>query len=258
MKSEIHRRIVNAKFVFERAVKSQQEDSEMSQGIAVLLLHDAAELLMIVILDHLKINVPKKREFMDFWGAVKQSGRPEPPDKAAMEALNTIRVSFKHKGITPNPKEVLDCVTRTRGFFENVLATYCDISFSDVSLIDLVPDELVRSMLRDAQRKFKAGDKDHAIADLRLIFDSMERRSSIALIAPRAPQIPAEMRRAGWETYLNSLHTFLHQSAKFTTMLTFGVDPGRYLEFVRYVPSIQYSHGSEYTIVYTGVRLDTE
>jgi hypothetical protein len=46
MHQDIHRRIVNAKYVMERAASVQAERNEMSQSISVLLMHDAVELLM--------------------------------------------------------------------------------------------------------------------------------------------------------------------------------------------------------------------
>jgi len=88
----------------------------MGRPIAVLLLHDAVEILMIAILDHLNINAKKNREFMAFWTLVKQDGHPDAPDKAAMESLNTIRVGLKHKAIIPNSRDVRDLFTRTQGF----------------------------------------------------------------------------------------------------------------------------------------------
>jgi uncharacterized membrane protein len=57
MLPDIHRRVVYAKYVLERADKMQAESNEMSLSIALLLMHDAIELLMIAVLDHLKISV---------------------------------------------------------------------------------------------------------------------------------------------------------------------------------------------------------
>ena len=50
MLPDIHRRIVNAKYIFERATGIQTEDAEMSLSIALLLAHDAIELLMLAVL----------------------------------------------------------------------------------------------------------------------------------------------------------------------------------------------------------------
>ncbi|MDR3715109.1 MAG: hypothetical protein P4L51_20030 [Puia sp.] len=247
---------MNAKYVLGKAVVAQRENNEMSQAVSVLLLHDAVEIMMIATLDHLNVNVPKNRGFMDFWGLVKQAGLPDAPDKAAMESLNTIRIGLKHKAIVPNSRDVRDLITRTRGFFENVLSLYCSLSYANVSLIDLVPDPSVREMLSEARNKFRDGDKSHAMADLRLAFDKSrqpEGRGLLEISPPRVPDLAPELRTAGWDRYLDQLHKFLQISATITNILMLGVDPVRYFDFNHSVPLIQRTMGKTYTIIY---RLD--
>ncbi len=257
MHPDIYRRLVNAKYVLEKAAVAQRENNEMSQAISVLLLHDAVEMLMIATLDHLNVNgSKKKREFMDFWGLVKQGGHPDAPDKAAMESLNTIRIGVKHKAIIPSSRDIRDLLTRTRGFFDNVLALYCSFSYAEISLIDLVADPDVRGILLAARKKFSDGDKSHAMVDLRLAFDKVRqpaKRELPEIQPPRVPDLAPELRRAGWGRYLDQLHGFLQTNAIITNILMLGVDPGRYFDFTHSVPAIQRTMGKSYTIIY---RLD--
>jgi hypothetical protein len=76
MLPDIHRRIVHAKYVLERAAKIQAEGNEMSLSISLLLMHDAVELLMLAVLDYLKVTPKNKREFMDFWPDIEKDGHP--------------------------------------------------------------------------------------------------------------------------------------------------------------------------------------
>lgn len=254
MHQDIHRRIVNAKYILERAFSIQTERSEMSQSICVLLMHDAVELLMIAVLDDLNVAVPKKREFMDFWSLVKQATQQDAPDKTAMESLNTVRVGLKHKGVLPNPNDVRDLLTRAKGFFENILRSHCSVSYADISLIDLVPDEDVRATLIEARRKFVSGDKDHAMVDLRVAFHKLQKHDGKTLPklnAPSAPSLPSELRRAGWETYSNQLHSFLQSTASVTNALMLGIDPYRYTDFVRSVPTLQWTMAGTFTALFS-------
>jgi hypothetical protein len=207
---------------------------------------------MIAVLDHLNVAVPKKREFMDFWSLAKQASSMDAPDKIPMESLNTIRVGLKHKGVLPNPTEVRDLLSRTRGFFENVLNLYCDLSYIDVSLIDLVPNEEVRTILAEARQKFLSGDKDKAMIDLKIAFHKLQQPEGKVLPrlhAPKAPSLPSEMRRAGWDGYLNQLHSFLENSASITNALMVGIDPVRYANFVNTGPIVQWSFAGTHTAV---------
>jgi hypothetical protein len=94
MLPDVQRRIVNAKYVLERAATLQAESNEMSLSISLLLMHGAIELVMLAVLDHLKVATKSRREFMDFWEDIKQAGPQEPPDRIPMESLNKVRVSL--------------------------------------------------------------------------------------------------------------------------------------------------------------------
>lgn len=251
MHQDIYRRIVNAKYVLERAASIQAERNEMSQSISLLLMHDAVELLMIAILDHRNIAAPTNRGFMDFWGLMKGRDSSEPPDKIAMESLNTIRNGLKHKGVLPNPNEVRDLLTRAKGFFENILRSHCNTSYADISLIDLVTDQDLRTILTEARRKFLIGDKDNAMVELHVGFhklQELEGKRHPKLLAPRAPTLPNELKRAGWEAYLNGLHSFLQNSASITNSMMFGIDPLRYSDFIQTVPTLQWNMAGTYTV----------
>jgi hypothetical protein len=240
---DIHRRVVNAKYVLERAAKIQAESNEMSLSISLLLMHDAVELLMVAVLDHLQVT-PKKREFMDFWPAIKQAGKPEPPDRVPMDSLNALRVGLKHKGNLPRPQTVRDLFPRVLGFFDNVLKAYCELSYSDVSLIALVPDPEVYSMLRDAQNKFSVGEKAAALTNLKIALHKVEhpKGKHLSLLqAPAKPNLPTGVVTAAWGEYLDEVHSFLRESALRTNALLLGVDPVRYAFFDRNTPNVQWS-----------------
>ena len=253
MHGDIYRRLVNAKYVLRRAGIAQREAHEMSQAVCVLLLHDAIEILMVAVLDHLGVTASTNRQFMDFWGLLKQNGHPDAPDKAAMDALNTIRVGLKHKGVIPNPREVRDLITRAQGFFENVLTLYCGLKFSDISLIDLVADLSIREMLSKATEKFDNGNKNHAMVDLRRTLDKVRSprdRRIPGVLPPRMPHMDGALRSGGWERYLDALHNYLRANATITNILMLGVDPVRFFDFNNSVPSVQYTMGKTYHVTY--------
>ena len=254
MLPDIRRRIVNAKYVLEREARIQAESNEMSLSISLLLMHDAVELLMLAVLDHLQLATRKRREFMDFWSDIKQAGHAEPPDFVLMDSLNKLRVGLKHNGNLPHPQAVRDLLPRVMGFFENVLKAYCGLSYSDVSLIDLVPDQEVCSLLHDAQKMFSSGKKAEALTNLKIALHKVEhpKAKHLSLLqAPRKPSLPSEVARAGWGKYLDELDSFLRESALRTNAAMFGVDPARYGSFIRNTPIVQWSVSGKSTVVLT-------
>jgi hypothetical protein len=252
MLPDIQRRIVNAKYILERAARIQSEGNEMSLSVSLLLMHDAVELLMLAVLDHLKLK--KKFEFMNFWSTIKDAGHAEPPDSIPMESLNKLRVGLKHNGILPRPQTVQELLPRVRGFFENILKAYCGLDYASVSLIDLVPDQDVRALLHDAQAKFASGDKAGALTNLKVALHDVENPKGKYvpfLHAPDKPRIPNEMARAGWEQYLSQLHAFLGESASRMNAAMIGVDPTRYAALRRNTPNVQWSVSGKQTVVMT-------
>jgi hypothetical protein len=115
VQKDIARRVILAKYILERAERVLQVGDEMGASTSLLLMHDAIELLMLAVLDHLKIHVKPKREFMDFWSEVKQAGLAQPPDSIPMQSLNKLRVGLKHNGNTPNPKQVFGAIYKNKG-----------------------------------------------------------------------------------------------------------------------------------------------
>jgi hypothetical protein len=253
MHPDIHKRIVYARYILERAAAIATEANEMGLSISLLLMHDAVEFLMLALLDHMQIAPKKNREFMDFWSLVRDSGRQEPPDKIPMDSLNKLRVGLKHYGNQPNPTMVRDLLPRVRGFFENVLQFYCGISYEDVSLIDLVPDPEVRTIIREAEAKFSF-DKPAALADLKIALHKLQNPAGMhlpLLEPPSMPRFSPEMVRAGWGQYFNQLHSFLAQSTVRVNAAMLGIDPVRYAAFNRNTPNVQWSLSGRSQVIYS-------
>jgi hypothetical protein len=237
------RRVVNSKYVLERASSIEAERNEMSLSISLLLTHDAIEMLMLAILDHLNV-IKGKREFMSFWSDIKAAGLQEPPDSIAMQNLNRLRVGLKHYGNIPNEKDARESILRARGFFENVLGLYCEIAYASVSLLDLIPDSAVRTLLTAARQKFVEGDKPSAMTDLKIALHKLENPEGKYLPtiqAPRRPSLAHDLMQGGWGSYMKELHSFLEQCASRTNAVMFGIDPIRYANFIGNGPGIQWS-----------------
>ena len=244
MHVDIQRRIVNAKCIFEKAAAIQTEPSDLSLSIALLLAHDAIELLMLAVLDHVSAKPNARRNFMDFWPDMKQATSREPPDLIPMEALNKLRVGLKHNGNLPHSQTVRDLIPRCKGFFENVLKAYCGINYDDVSIIDMLPDSEVISLLKKSESDFAKGDKLGAMLNLKFAFHRIERPDGKILPlleAPEVPSIPHELREFGIDKYLQQIHSFLEQSAKTTNAMLLRIDRLQYAAYLREGPYIQWT-----------------
>ncbi len=128
---------------------------------------------------------------------------------------------------------------------------YCNLDYAALSLIDLVTDVEVRSLLQEA-RAFASGEKAGALTSLRIALHKIENPTGKRLPllkAPAKPRMPNEMARAGWDQYLNQLHSFLEQSAARMNAAMLSVDPIRYAVFLRSTPTVQWIMSGKYSVI---------
>jgi len=197
-------------------------------------MHDAVEMLMLAIVDHLQVPMPKKWDFMDFWAEIKKS-YPEPPQRILMDSVNKMRVSLKHNGIPPNAQKVRDFLPRVETFCEDVAKGYLDgMEFSELSLADLVANDDVRNTLREAKQALTGGDKDDAFTKLRVAFDTLYREVSteVPLISElRNRRVTGDQR----------FDKAVEQSVQTLNVLMLGIDPIKYRFFMSNTPSVSWT-----------------
>jgi hypothetical protein len=239
--SDIQKRLLYAKYLLSRARSAQSERSELGVAVCLLLMHDAVEMLMLAIVDHLQVLMPKNWKFMDFWAEIKKS-HTEPPQRILMDSLNKMRVSLKHNGIPPNAQKVRDLLPRVETFCEDVAKSYLDgMEFSDLSLADLVANDDVRNTLREAQQALAGGDKDDAFTKLRIAFDKLYREVSTEVSLIRKPG----KGRTGHPT----LDKAVEQCVQMLNVLMLGIDPIKYRFFVSNTPIVSWTLSGKCQVV---------
>src|SRR5487761_622764 len=95
------KRITYSKYLFSKASSLQRDSNELASAQAVLVAHDATEMLMRVVLDF--IGAKPLDKFMQFWKNVPDvSGCTMPPHKAARDSHSLS--PFPGPGDTPPPR----------------------------------------------------------------------------------------------------------------------------------------------------------
>jgi len=86
------------------------------------------------------------------------------------------------------------------------------------------------------------GDVVNSLIDLKVALHQLENpregKSLSLLRAPSTPSLPDELRRAGWERYLDHVHAFMQQTATWVNVIMLGIDPIRYTHFVTSTPTL--------------------
>lgn len=134
---------------------STLESSQQYKAFSILNFHDCVELLMILYAKSIDVkidNIP----FMGYWEEIKKKAEKdknivELEHKCQMRKLNEIRVNIKHKGIFPDSDEINDCQVYTKSFLELHFEKCFGVNFNELSLVNLIEDEKLRKMLKDAE-----------------------------------------------------------------------------------------------------------
>ena len=249
---DIRKRLLYAKYLLSRAKKAQIERNELAVAASLLLMHDASELLMLAVADHLQLG---KWEFMEFWEKVKQKGKTEPGHKIPMGQLNSLRVGLKHKGTLPHVQTVRDLMPRIDAFCEEVTKDLLDLDFAELSLADLVVDDDVRHTLREAEKALTAGEKKDAYLNVRLAFDKLRRliASDVALIKkPRGIKVPKGALPNETKQGLLNLQGVVFDVVGTLNTLMLGIDPVRYRFLIANTPAVSWTLSGQHQAVFTG------
>jgi hypothetical protein len=128
--ADVHKRVLHAKYFLSRARQAQTDRNELGIAVSLLLMHDASEMLMLAVSDHLQLSA--KWSFMEFWAKVKDKTGRQPPHRSPMQELNSLRVGLKHKGTLSHAQTVRDLTARVEIFCEEITREFLDVNFTDL------------------------------------------------------------------------------------------------------------------------------
>lgn len=175
MKKEgIIKRLAFIKYILNQA-NYQSGLPEPICASSLLSFHDATELLLHLIAE--EFNVSVNDSFMDYWSKLnpklKQLEKNELTLIESMKRLNKARVALKHHGILPSKLDIEDYRTLTNTFFEESIKNVFDISFDEVSLIEMITYKKTKEYLKNAEQEFKENKIKECVINLAISFSML-------------------------------------------------------------------------------------
>ena len=147
---EIIKRLSFIKYFYEFA-REQSKLPHPQNFISVLMFHDSVELFLHLSAEFLGANISND-SFMGYFEPINRKlGDNNITQKTAMKTLNKERVNLKHYNIYPNSENLERHRVNVRNFFEENCLLVFGIEFSEISLLDIVQDDEVKKLLKDAQ-----------------------------------------------------------------------------------------------------------
>lgn len=220
--------LIQARFLFEKALVLWEPYREISNGLVVSLLQDSAEIALWAIVKSHSVQVKDQEPFVSTLDKVGSAGLLI-HGKAQILELNKSRVSYKHYGLSPAATDVPRFIEGARFFLKENVREHLALDFDAVSLADEISDPEVRVLLKEAERFRSEGDLQEALIQASLAFQEILRLAQENQFGdlPRADDayrlFPPESQEAA-RYLVSDFGHFWERFSRGHAMFTLGVD----------------------------------
>lgn len=162
----IIRRLALIKYLYKMGVQ-QSVQVETVAGFSILLFHDCVEMFLLLVAEHNDIK-SDNLNFMGYWDKF-----PNLTLKESMRAVKDRRVSAKHKGQFPSKSDIEISRISVTDFLEQNSKNQFGVEFRNISLLDLVAYENVKSYLEKAQSNIDNHEYDESLISSKIAFETL-------------------------------------------------------------------------------------
>ena len=149
--------------------EEQSRQSEVVAGFSILAFHDAIEMFLMLVYEHLDCGNDKNYKTIDdYLGNI-----PGVKMKESAKALNKCRNSLKHQGQFPSKADVEKHRVNSFSFLQENTSTLLGLDFDTISLIDLVAFVDCRNFLKAAQERREEENFFESVVETRKAFNSL-------------------------------------------------------------------------------------
>lgn len=169
-------RLSMIKYIFTNSTTELNKPTPLSYS-SLLLMHDAVELLMHLIVERYDLgnhNSNKNLTFDKYWNVINDSDLvPELGSKTSLLRMNNARVAFKHHGTMPSKIDLISFHSMVNSFMNKTIKDFFDMNLSEISLIQLVHNDEVKTHLLKADRHIKNNEYKKSLTDSKIAFHYM-------------------------------------------------------------------------------------
>ena len=174
------KRLAFIRLVYDQGVQQSRLPAPLN-ATALLSLHDAVELFLVLVGDHIGAQLDRRTNFLDYWDRLKKaSNGVHLSHIAGMRRLNDHRNGLKHAGNMPLPEVIEQSRVDVRAFFDdNVPRVFTPVSFDSIDLTDVIPQNDVRTTAKEAVQHAAHGDRALAMVKLSRAFWMLMREGRV-------------------------------------------------------------------------------
>jgi hypothetical protein len=217
-------------------------------SMAINGFQDAVEAFLRLCTEHLHVRVAKQ-DFAHLFDSVDQDAMTAGRiggHRAALLALNSARVGFKHHGNPPSAQVLERARVNSLQFLEDACQSLLGLDFNAISITAFIREPEARVLVENSRSIWASGDTDTALGNLRLALDrtvrDYEQRKvwapgrSLFRTQPSFMTSIFDLKALGIE----KLAEWIQAIDDRTKLLAFGVDLRRYAYFDAHAPRVVY------------------
>lgn len=174
------KRLAFVRLVYDQAVQTSRLPAPLN-ATALLSFHDAVELFLVLVGDHIGAQLDRRTNFLDYWDRIKRAPNGVLLSQiAGMRRLNDHRNGLKHAGNMPLPEVLDQARVDVRAFFdENVPRVFAQVSFDSIDMADVIPQDDVRATAKEASQHAATGSRALAMIKLSRAFMLLMRNGGV-------------------------------------------------------------------------------
>lgn len=254
----ILKRLSFIKYLFQLGIKQSKLNSPQD-SVSILMFHDSIEIFLQLSSEYLNANSRTNINFMDYWEIINQKlPNQQISQKNQMNRLNRARVNLKHQGILINKSDIESFRVNVNDFLFDSCSLIYGISFSDVSLVDLIDNADIRELLKDADKFIAQNENERALEHFLIAF-------KILIIDFEKKFEPYNKKLFGSETFffesddeivlddINKLSDGVKNLGSIMKYIVYGIDIKNYLKFSILTPIVYFNRSNfkNYKIINT-------
>ncbi len=243
------RRLAMIQYMYTMAV-DQSHQPEPLNMVGLLLFHDAVELFVALVSEHLHTG-KTGLDLMAYWEFIDQklpTGKKF-GHKDSMARLSKARGNWKHVGIAVSSTIIEEFRVNVADFFHENTPKVFSVNFEEISMAALVQDEEVRHRLLQAEQLSSSGEIKAALTEIVIAFQSLLaglewkalEQNSIHLQAVSSRRHFSQVERAApreLDRFARAIDRELDVLHKQVMLLSLGIDYRRYMRFQGLAPSV--------------------
>jgi len=262
-KADILKRLALAKYIASKGY-SESEKPEPLCSVATLHFHDAIELAFVMGWENLDIvgdinNTQFIKIFTKINEKLQADGKPIISGDVGLKKVTEIRKNFKHHGVIPAKSQLLESAIFTRNFLEEFIKVIFELDIKEVSLIDVVEDQVVKKYLIQAQNNLTSNTAETR-KYLALAFEFLLKNyeaSKVSLYG-KSPFffgqdmtflnsffIGEEVSGRKMGDFIDKVKESIQATQKAVKILAFGFDYRKYIKMRLYLPEPLWGIGME-------------